>query len=71
MVNNLFKRANYAIIDLKYILSSIPTVWSDKMLKNVSQAVESFLKLLSYMQVSPSKQRSNILYTCREITKLV
>lgn len=47
-----FKRTNFAILDLKYILTNPPTEWGGLMIKNFTNGIDSFLKFLSYMQVS-------------------
>lgn len=46
-----FKRTNFAILDLKYILTNPPISWSALMVKNFTNGIDSFLKFLSYMQV--------------------
>lgn len=48
--SNTFKRAQYVLYDLRYLLGVVPEVWTDNLRKGVLHGVTLILKLLSYMQ---------------------
>lgn len=52
-----FKRAQYMLYDLRYLLSSIPEKWSDDLRKSFLQGLSVLLKLLTMMQGMDSVTR--------------
>ncbi|KAJ8865906.1 hypothetical protein PR048_033429 [Dryococelus australis] len=48
--NGTFKRALYIIYDLRYLLSSVPTVWTDALRKGFLQGISWLFDLLTKMQ---------------------
>ncbi|XP_063240177.1 E3 ubiquitin-protein ligase UBR2 [Bacillus rossius redtenbacheri] len=48
--NGTFKRALFIIYDLRYLLSSVPTVWTDALRKGFLQGISWLLNLLTMMQ---------------------
>lgn len=48
--NMRFRRAQYILYDLKYLLMVVPEEWSDPMKKAFRMAFQSFLTLLGWMQ---------------------
>uniref|UniRef100_A0A182N0G2 E3 ubiquitin-protein ligase n=1 Tax=Anopheles dirus TaxID=7168 RepID=A0A182N0G2_9DIPT len=48
--SNAFKRAGYILIDLKYLLSFKPEVWTQDLRTGFLHGVQQLLKLLRYMQ---------------------
>ncbi|PSN37650.1 E3 ubiquitin-protein ligase UBR2 [Blattella germanica] len=45
-----FKRAQYILYDLRYLLSSKPTTWTDALRKGFLQGISLLLNLLTFMQ---------------------
>ncbi|CAB0016925.1 unnamed protein product [Nesidiocoris tenuis] len=52
-----FKRASYILYDLRYLLSSPPTTWTDGLRRGFLQGVSQILTLLTYMQEMDSVTR--------------
>lgn len=52
-----FKRAQYMLYDLRYLLSSVPEVWSDDLRKSFLQGLSAMLNLLTMMQGMDSVTR--------------
>lgn len=50
VANNTFKRAQYMLYDLKYLLSSVPENWTDNLRKGFLQGLSLLLNLLTMMQ---------------------
>lgn len=48
--NNSFKRAQYILYDLRYLLSAKPETWTDELRRGFLQGVSLFLHLLGSMQ---------------------
>lgn len=48
--NGTFKRAQYILYDLRYLLGVTPEIWTDDLRKSFLQGVSLILTLLSYMQ---------------------
>ncbi|XP_054260913.1 E3 ubiquitin-protein ligase UBR2 isoform X2 [Macrosteles quadrilineatus] len=48
--NSAFKRAQYVLYDLRYLLGVIPDVWTDELRKGILQGVTLLLNLLNIMQ---------------------
>lgn len=48
--NGTFKRAQYVLYDLRYLLGVIPEVWTDELRKGILQGVTLLLNLLNMMQ---------------------
>lgn len=48
--NNTFKRAQYMLYDLRYLLSSVPEKWTDALRKGFLQGLALILSLLTMMQ---------------------
>lgn len=54
---NSFRRAQYILYDLKYLVTVQPVVWNDALRKNFLHGLQSFLNLLSWMQGMDSVTR--------------
>lgn len=52
-----FKRAQYMLYDLRYLLSSIPEAWTDELRKSFLQGLSVMLNLLTMMQGMDSVTR--------------
>ncbi|KAF5270880.1 hypothetical protein FQR65_LT05397 [Abscondita terminalis] len=55
--NQAFKRAQYMLYDLRYLLSSIPEQWTDELRKRFLQGLSVMLQLLTMMQGMDSVTR--------------
>lgn len=45
-----FKRAHYMLYDLRYLLNSVPTTWTDELRKNFLHGLSVMLNLFTKMQ---------------------
>lgn len=56
-VNPSFKRAQYMLYDLRYLLSAVPETWTDHLRKSFLQGLSVMLNLLTMMQGMDSVTR--------------
>lgn len=57
MPSGPFKRAQYMLYDLRYLLSTVPEVWTDELRKSFLQGFSIFLNLLTMMEGMDSVTR--------------
>jgi len=60
-----FRRAQYILFDLRYLLSFMPTPdqWNDQLRRGFLQGLKLFLKLLTYMEGMDASTRQIIQVT--------